>query len=168
MAMIRSLLIFSLLTLSVSYCLSFPIYFTLFLICMPCSWGFLSSVCCLLYLSTSYIYQFNSYSLSLVTTCSRNHSPTQPSGESLVSCMTWSTLVPWMPQCLPFCILEYCQPGEGLARSGGVGFLHHSIQSSSPRTLSYFPFFSVLSLADASMIIHISNEPIFEPNSKNL
>lgn len=134
MAMRRSLLIFSLLTFSVSYYLLFPICFTLFLICMPCS-CFLSFVCHPLSLSTL---TFTSLILThSVITCSRNPSPTQP---SKARCHVWRSL-PQFPVYLrePLGVLEDCHPGEEWARTGRVGFLHHSIQSSSPRTWS-FPF----------------------------
>lgn len=81
----------------------------------------------------------------------------QPSGESLVSCTTWSALVPRIPQCLPFPILAYCCPGEGLARTGWVGFLHHSIQSSSRSRWGLNFLFPALFVADFSLITYVSN-----------
>lgn len=134
MAMRRSLLIFSLLTLSVSYYLLFPICFTPFLICMPCS-CFLSFVCHPLSLST-----LTFTSLILTQSLPALGILPQLSLQVKARCHVWRGL-PQFPVYLrePLGVLEDCHPGEEWARTGRVGFLHHSIQSSSPRTWS-FPF----------------------------
>ena len=154
----RSLLIFSLLTLSVSYYLLFPICFTLFLICMPCS-CFLSFVCHPLSLSTL---TFTSLILThSVITCSGNPSPTQPSGESSVSCMAWFALVRCIPQGTTGCP-RGLPPREGVGKNwqSWLSPSFHSVLISQDMVLS-FPFFSALFLEDAPMITYISNEPIF-------
>lgn len=96
--------------------------------------------------------QFNSNSLRLVIIPSRNLSPTQLLGESLVSCLTWPALVPWIPQRPPFSLLEHCHS----MLQGGRKWLSwpppsfHSVLI--PQDVVLISFILVLFLADSPTI----------------